>query len=386
MQPYPLASSYFGVEHAAVLDHPCTATALGIPQLADAPVTVTVTLKPRPQGGWLVDSPLGYLGWLTAGEAAEYPQLKALNTRGFIPTAPASIEIVDGALEVAVVLGLAPWQVPVNDPAAPVLTGGYGYLLDASKSSDVDEAALNSLGWCQFFVTLRAIDQAVLALADDRVIGTIHSPELTRVVANAGPLSARAFAAGGHVAVDLPASSAESAIVPTYRVPALGRTQVFPEAPAPVTSTPTWDFTPEDFEPSAPPAGSRRGFGSDQVSYREPEQLPGLPTQTFQAVDFPTGTFATAERTTPSGRAPAPAPAPEPRTEPQSSQLSQPSQSAPSADGFVSVSELAEKLSKQESMTRQFRALSTDFQSDSAVAQVYARRQARPKRHGHHRR
>ncbi|WP_273368355.1 hypothetical protein [Corynebacterium massiliense] len=355
MQSYPLASSYFGVRHAAVLEHPCTAVALGIPQLADAPVALDAHLRPdHRSGGWHVVTPVGVVGWLDAGEAAEFPQLELVRRRGLAPAVPVTVELVDDVVEVAVGLGLAPWQVPVNDVAVPVLSGGLGQLIDTQASADVTEADLRGVGTRQILVTLEPMGGAVLALADDRVIGTISSPALSRLCEVSGPLAARAYCADGQVAVDLPALDGGN--VAAQEVPALGGEPLWPKK---AELRPEWDFTPtEDVGLKSVPQGPRHGLGPGSVSYVEPEILPGAPTQTFQAVDFPTGTFESPDqvsrRITPAGPAPSTRP--------------------------VEVSELA----KQESMTSEFRALKAG--PGTAMEQVRQRRNARRRRGGHHRR
>lgn len=341
MQSYPLASSYFGVRHAAVLEHPCTAVALGIPQLDDAPVALDAHLRPdHRSGGWHVVTPVGVIGWLDAHEAAEFPQLEQVRRRGLAPAVTVTVELVDGVVEVAVGLGLAPWQVPANDVAVPVLSGGLGQLIDTQASADVTEADLRGLGTRQILVTLEPMDGAVLALADARVLGTISSPALARLCSAYGPLAARAYCADGQVAVDLPVLDGDR--VPAQELPALGDEALWPKK---AELSPEWDFTPtEEIGLKSVPRGARHGLGPGSVSYVEPEILPGAPTQTFQAVDFPTGMFEAQE------------PAP------------------------VDVSELA----KQESMTGEFRALKSG--PGSAMEEVRRRRNARRRRGGHHRR
>ena len=46
MALYPLATSYFDVEHVAVLEHPVLGTALSIPGVAKHAALVDVSLEP----------------------------------------------------------------------------------------------------------------------------------------------------------------------------------------------------------------------------------------------------------------------------------------------------------------------------------------------------
>ncbi len=46
MVPYPLATSYFGVEHVAILEHVISGTVLSIPGVGSQPALIDVSLEP----------------------------------------------------------------------------------------------------------------------------------------------------------------------------------------------------------------------------------------------------------------------------------------------------------------------------------------------------
>ena len=119
---YPLAKSYFGVTHVAVLEHVVHSVALSLPLLHKGPLALAVTLEPEAfSGGWRVRSEFGILGYLDAAETAEFPALQRVRASGFRVATDATVELVseDATIDVAVNLGLAPWMVPValNYPA-----------------------------------------------------------------------------------------------------------------------------------------------------------------------------------------------------------------------------------------------------------------------------
>ena len=126
MALYPLATSYFGVEHVAVLEHPVLGTALSIPGVAEHAALVDVSLEPDTYtNGWRIRSDFGFLGFLDEVEAAEYPALERLKNSFAQPQTSATVEVVDGKVEVAVSLGMWPWMVPVNDqPQGTALLAG----------------------------------------------------------------------------------------------------------------------------------------------------------------------------------------------------------------------------------------------------------------------
>ena len=132
MALYPLATSYFGVEHVAVLEHPVLGTALSIPGVAEHAALVDVSLEPDTYtNGWRIRSDFGFLGFLDEVEAAEYPALERLKNSFAQPQTSATVEVVDGKVEVAVSLGMWPWMVPVNDQpqGTALLAGGRGVLI-----------------------------------------------------------------------------------------------------------------------------------------------------------------------------------------------------------------------------------------------------------------
>ena len=175
MALYPLATSYFGVEHVAVLEHPVVGTALSIPGVAEHAALVDVSLEPDTYtNGWRVRSDFGFLGFLDEVEAAEYPALERLKASSAQPQTIATVEVVDGEVEVAVSLGLWSWMVPVNDQpqGTALLTGGRGVLIDAA-AGDLSPAQLEHMGSQQFFVTLEDLAGTAVATCDDLVLGPL---------------------------------------------------------------------------------------------------------------------------------------------------------------------------------------------------------------------
>lgn len=276
MVPYPLATSYFGVEHVAILEHVISGTVLSIPGVGSQPALIDVSLEPDTySNGWRVRSEFGFIGFLDEVEAAEYPDLHRLKASQATPQTVATVGIVDGELEVAVSLGLWPWLLPVNDqPAESVLlAGGHGAVIDAG-AGDLTDEQLSHFDTQQFFVTLKVIDDAVVASCGDTVLGPCgvlsQLPGLRAAYAAAQEagtvLAARAYSGGGMIAVDIPAANATEAelfspAVPPLRVPS-GRTAL----PSTTTSRPTtpaqpegWEFALESADIAGDlPTGSRR--------------------------------------------------------------------------------------------------------------------------------
>lgn len=258
MVPYPLATSYFGVEHVAILEHVISGTVLSIPGVGSQPALIDVSLEPDTySNGWRVRSEFGFIGFLDEVEAAEYPDLHRLKASQATPQTVATIGIIDGELEVAVSLGLWPWMVPVNDQPAEsaLLAGGHGAVVDTA-AGDLTESQLSQLETQQFFVTLKIIDDAVVASCGDTVVGPCgvlsQLPGLRAAYAAAQEagtvLAARAYSGGGMIAVDTPAEDATdtelfSPEVPPLRVPS-GRTAL----PSTTTSRPTTPAQPEGWE------------------------------------------------------------------------------------------------------------------------------------------
>lgn len=258
MVPYPLATSYFGVEHVAILEHVISGTVLSIPGVGSQPALIDVSLEPDTySNGWRVRSEFGFIGFLDEVEAAEYPDLHRLKASQATPQTVATVDIIDGELEVAVSLGLWPWMVPVNDQPAEsaLLAGGHGAVID-SAAGDLTDEQLSHLETQQFFVTLKVIDDAVVASCGDTVVGPCgvlsQLPGLRAAYAAAQEagtvLAARAYSGGGMIAVDIPAEDATdtelfSPTVPPLRVPS-GRTAL----PSTTTSRPTTPAQPEGWE------------------------------------------------------------------------------------------------------------------------------------------
>ncbi|OFN75587.1 hypothetical protein HMPREF2537_11145 [Corynebacterium sp. HMSC074E01] len=274
MALYPLAPSYFGVEHVAVLEHVNFSTALSIPGLAHQPALVGVSLLPDPAtGGWRVRSDFGFLGALDGEESAEYPALNRLRSAAMTPTTQATVEIIDGEVEVAVALGLDPWMIPANNQPAgtALLNGGQGALVRVAEG-ELTAYQLRTMGTEQFFVTLVLLDDTVLATHDNLVLGPCaglsDAPALAAAFAAAtqsgASLAARAYAAAGRIAVDLPIDPAE------LFAPAVPPLPIDPNKPAiPPVLNPNadWEFTaPADPLASPLPAGPR-AFASPKDTF-----------------------------------------------------------------------------------------------------------------------
>ncbi|WP_262347300.1 hypothetical protein [Corynebacterium aurimucosum] len=265
---YPLAPSYFGVEHVAILEHVNFSTALSIPGLAQQPALVDVSLLPEPTtGGWRVRSDFGFLGALDGEESAEYPALNRLRTAAMTPATHATVEIVDGEIEVAVALGLDPWMIPANNQPAgtALLSGGHGALVRVAEG-ELTAHQLREMGTKQFFVTLALLDDTVLATHDNLVLGPCaelsDAPALAAAFAAASQsgasLAARAYAAGGRIAVDLPLDPADPAELFAPAVPPLPLDSEKPAIPPALDPDADWEFTtPADPLASPLPTGSR---------------------------------------------------------------------------------------------------------------------------------
>lgn len=275
MVPYPLATSYFGVDHVAILEHVISGTVLSIPGVGSQPALIDVSLEPDTySNGWRVRSEFGFIGFLDEVEAAEYPDLHRLKASQATPQTVATVDIIDGELEVAVSLGLWPWLLPVNDQPAEsaLLAGGHGAVVDTA-AGDLTESQLSQLETQQFFVALKIIDDAVVASCGDTVVGPCgvlsQLPGLRAAYAAAQEagtvLAARAYSGGGMIAVDTPAEDATdtelfSPAVPPLRVPS-GRTALPGATSRPATPAPPeeWEFALESADIAGDlPAGSRR--------------------------------------------------------------------------------------------------------------------------------
>lgn len=268
MALYPLAPSYFGVEHVAILEHLSLGTALSIPGLAQQPALIDVSLLPDPTtGGWRVRSDFGFLGALDGEESAEYPALDRLRTTGLNPATHATVEIVDSEVEVAVALGLDPWMIPANNQPAgtALLSGGHGALVRVAEG-ELTAHQLREMGTKQLIVTLTLLDDTVLATHDDLVLGPCaelsDAPALAAAFAAASQsgasLAARAYAAGGRMAVDLLLDPADPAELFAPAVPPLPLDPNNPAVPPALDPDADWEFTtPADPLASALPTGSR---------------------------------------------------------------------------------------------------------------------------------
>ena len=268
MALYPLAPSYFGVEHVAILEHLSLGTALSIPGLAQQPALIDVSLLPDPTtGGWRVRSDFGFLGALDGEESAEYPALDRLRTTGLNPATHATVEIIDSEVEVAVALGLDPWMIPANNQPAgtALLSGGHGALVRVAEG-ELTAHQLREMGTKQLIVTLALLDDTVLATHDDLVLGPCaelsDAPALAAAFAAASQsgasLAARAYAAGGRIAVDLPLDPTDPAELFAPAVPPLPLDPNNPAVPPALDPDADWEFTtPADPLASPLPTGSR---------------------------------------------------------------------------------------------------------------------------------
>ena len=147
MALYPLATSYFGVEHVAVLEHPVLGTALSIPGVAEHAALVDVSLEPDTYtNGWRVRSDFGFLGFLDEVEAAEYPALERLKASSAQPQTIATVEVVDGGTRQEYLSAMAE-----GGDQAPLITPDYtGALLlhltdDGARNPSVTEAPTPSV-------------------------------------------------------------------------------------------------------------------------------------------------------------------------------------------------------------------------------------------------
>lgn len=258
MPQYPLATSYFGVEHAVVLEHTLAHAALTIPGISSGPVEVAVVLQPRAQmGGWRIVSDFGTLGILTADEAADFPALDTLRSAHFDPTTIATVEIVDSELEIAVMLGLNPWMLPQNSqPAgAALINGGFGATVDLSSGDSPSLA--EPAAW---IVSISQLDDALVASTDNHVLGSFGTAESLPHIATicntaarqCASLCARAYTADGRLAVDLPLPDSQVPFAPA--IPPLPQ----PDKSEPQEQSSDWavDFDDTDFS-EAMPSGKR---------------------------------------------------------------------------------------------------------------------------------
>lgn len=203
MPDYPLPAHHLGVEHLAVLDFVCLSTTLSIPAQTQVPVTLEADNR---TGGWRIRSLFGTLGWLSAEETAEFPDLELLRAAGMTASTTAEVDLDD----VAVNLGLAPWHIAHNNqPEGTVLlAGGVPAAVDTSMTSDVQQSQIEAMGTASVFVEFHHIGDDIVITVDDSVFGLLGPAAdyelLVQLLAQA-PIAARAYIASGMVAVDLPA-------------------------------------------------------------------------------------------------------------------------------------------------------------------------------------
>ncbi|KAA8723147.1 hypothetical protein [Corynebacterium phocae] len=278
MQHYPLPGSYLGVEYVAILENLVSSTALSIPGLGSKPLWLDVVLEAdNLHRGWRVRCDHGYLGWLDSAESADYPQLERLRRAHMVAYTKATIEIVDNALEIAVFLGLAPWQIPVNNPlpGSLLFNSGFPVILHPALNLDV----LDALGTRQFICEVSAHGTGFHAKIDGNSIGIFHPPAhvahvLEQAATKGLKVSARAYSAGGQLALDLPADNQQLYVAPPPPLPCA-------QPPLPeVAQHSDWEVTVvssvlAEHVLTPPPRGTRRLEQAPQV----PVHAPGNPAR-----------------------------------------------------------------------------------------------------------
>ena len=202
MPDYPLPAHHLGVEHLAVLDYVCLSTTLALPAQTLVPVSLEADNR---MGGWRIRSMFGTVGWLTAEESAEFPDLERIRTAGMTASTTAVVDLDD----VAVNIGLSPWHIARNNqPEGTVLlAGGVAAGLDTSMSSDVQSSQIEALGTASVFVQFHHVGEAIVVTVDDAVLGLLGLASDFDILANLlaqAPIAAYAYIAKGMVAVDLP--------------------------------------------------------------------------------------------------------------------------------------------------------------------------------------
>lgn len=272
MQHYPLPPHYCGVEHVAILEHIVASTALGLPpvpegpELADAPYVLDVSLEPDLYtAGWRVRSAHGLLGFIDADEAAEFPDLERVRAAGMHVSTWASVELLHGeeeGIEVAVHLGLAPWQVARNNvpDGAVLLAPGQAVWVNPETSSDIVPSQLQDLGFGQYFVTLTRFGSIIVTALDDVVVGTCDGPAhvlaiLEQAEQAGATVCARAYSGDGHLMVDLPDlphGFAGDSSHPSADGAEENATELFIPAPPALVAEGEPVLSPRDFSASAP--------------------------------------------------------------------------------------------------------------------------------------
>src|SRR5699024_10862161 len=169
MPDYPLPANHLGVEHLAVLDFVCLSTTLSLPAPTQVPVTLNVDHR---TGGWRVRSLFGTLGWLTAEEAAEYPDLDRLRAAGMTASTTAEGHL-DG---VAVHLAPSPLHIARDDqPENSVLfAGGVPAAIDTSITSYLQQSQIEGLGTAYVFVEFPLIEDDIVVIVHDDVLGLLE--------------------------------------------------------------------------------------------------------------------------------------------------------------------------------------------------------------------
>ncbi|MDO5032043.1 hypothetical protein [Corynebacterium sp.] len=383
MQRYPLATQHMGVEYVTVLDHVVLSTLLRLPGLREEPLSFDVTVEPHGEG-WRLRSDWGFIGYLDAEESAEFPELARLRGSGVQPVTLATVEMLpEGSLDVAVLLGLGPWMVAHNDmpEESVLLRGGVGAPVDLA-SGELTQAQVEAMGTEQLFVSLHLLDDAIIATAD-LALGQVRVPEgiapqlsalLSQAASRGASVVARAYAADGRVAVDLP--TFEDPAVFTEPVPRLS-------VPAPAPAIPPVEVPSETWE---------TGLAGDVVAAPAPSGTRSIASPAARFVDYPAPTGSA-----PTGSAPATAtssvPAPSHMADspaPAETQAVTSSAPAESEAGASSTSELARLVvPSQEQLTwRQLPTAQAPGSFSSESARVRARRSERDaarRRGGHHR-
>lgn len=277
MSDYPLALNHCGVEYLAVLDNVCLATTLSLPAQTQIPVTLEADNR---TGGWRIRSMFGTVGWLDADESAEYPALERVRDAGITVSTTAVVDLDD----VAVNIGLAPWQIAVNNQpeGTVVLNGGVPAALDISMSDDVNAAQITALGTACVFVQLHHIAGAIVVTVDDSVLGVLGAVTdfgvLTQLLAQA-PIAARAYIAGGMVAVDLPADPDNLFAPSVPPLPALADAPLLPQPTYSGNVDAELSFDPSDY---LLPAKASKPASQRFITHQIFDDTPA--TEAFQAL------------------------------------------------------------------------------------------------------
>lgn len=220
---YPLVRSALGTSH------PITLTQVNQPaawSLEDWSVTVTLRMS---GAGWLVHFSRGFLGLIPSEVTARYPDVARVFRSGLVPQASARLSPApdgSGRMRVLVVLPAPPFVVPVGTVSSPILA--QGEILELEPSLTFDSPA-------QLLVELEAVGREVAARFNGQLLGgATHTPAPLIDALSNQPLAARAFVAGGRVALDI-SPELRTEEIPALKAPepVLRRTEPAPD-PSPL--------------------------------------------------------------------------------------------------------------------------------------------------------